>query len=406
MKIIIVGAGAAGMMAAIAARKQGKEVIILEQLSEPGKKIMATGNGKCNFSNLHISVDHYKTSDSDFVQNVLEHFSNKDAIRFFRDLGIIEKEKNGYFYPRSNQASSIRDALWNECFYQGVQIKLNCQILDIDFYDSKYWIKTKEGIISSECMIFACGLLAGTNLGSNGSAFQYIEKLGHSFKDIVPALVQMKSEQSIFKNLAGIRSDVNLELWNQDHLLFQDQGEIQLTNDGVSGIVSFQASLIASDLMNQKKDCYLMIDFVPFLKEKDLIQFLQLQFQRRNHMNHKSKMAGIIPEKLAAAFLLEEGIVPESKKSILPEQVELIAKKLKHFKVSIYGTRGFGECQVCLGGVPLEELESKTMMSKICPGLFFAGEIVDVAGQCGGYNLQWAWSSGYLAGLSAGKYLE
>ena len=404
MKVLIVGAGASGMMAAIAAKRQGKEVVLIEQLTEPGKKILATGNGKCNFTNRFLSHEHYCASSSNFVDAVINQFSNQDTIQFFYEIGVLSKERNGYYYLNSNQASSIRDALWNECYHLGVEIRLACKILNIENVNGCFLIQTSQELLTGENLIFASGLLAGTNLGSDGSAFQYIEKLGHKLKDIVPGLVQMKSEQSIFKHLAGIRSDVTMELWHKEQLLFRDQGELQLTNYGVSGIVSFQASLLAGKYLHEKKDVELVIDFVPFLVTEQWVDLVKEQFKHKPYLNHKGKMSGFISDKLANAFLLDQGIVPESKKELSLEQIEELALRIKQFRVLITGTKGFNECQVCMGGVALEEVDPQSMMSKICPGLFFAGEVLDVAGQCGGYNLQWAWSSGFVAGTFAGKF--
>ena len=403
MKVLIVGAGASGMMAAITAKRQGNDVVLIEQLKEPGKKIMATGNGKCNFTNRLLSREHYCSIDPNFVDHVFKQFSNQDAIQFFYELGVLSKERNGYYYPNSNQAASIRDALWNECYHLGVEIQLSCQIRSIENVDGRFLIQTGQEQFCGESLIFASGLLAGTNLGSDGSAFQYIEKFGHKLKDVVPGLVQMKSEQSIFKHLAGIRSDVSMELWHKEQLLFQDQGELQLTSYGVSGIVSFQTSLLASKYLHEKKEVELVIDFVPFIAKEQWMDLVKKQFKEKNYLNHKAKLSGFISDKLANAFLLDQGIVPESKKDLSMEQVEELALRIKEFRVFITDTKGFDECQVCLGGVSLEEVDVQSMMSKICPGLFFAGEVLDVAGQCGGYNLQWAWSSGFVAGTYAGK---
>ena len=404
MRVLIVGAGAAGMMAAIAAKRQGSEVVIFEQLKEPGKKIMATGNGKCNFTNRFLSCKNYSALDLNFVDTVLQQFSNQDAIQFFYDLGVLSKEKNGYYYPNSNQASSIRDALWNECYHLGVEIQLSAQIQSVSNENGLFQIQTDQETFFGDSLIFASGLLAGTNLGSDGSAFQYIEHFGHKLRDIVPGLVQMKSEQSIFKHLAGIRSDVTMELWHKGERLFQDQGELQLTNYGISGIVSFQTSLIASQYLHEKKELEVRIDFVPILDNVQWMDLVKRQFREKTYLNHKAKLAGFVSEKLANAFLLDQGIVPESKKELSTEQIEELAQRFKQFRVMITDTKGFDECQVCLGGVSLEEVNPQTMMSRIWPGLYFAGEVLDVAGQCGGYNLQWAWSSGVVAGTNAGRF--
>lgn len=194
-------------------KKTGQGSCINWAIIRTRKKILATGNGKCNFTNRFLSHEHYCASSSNFVDAVINQFSNQDTIQFFYELGVLSKERNGYYYPNSNQASSIRDALWNECAHLGVEIRLACKIWNIENVNGCFLIQTSQELFNRGKFDFCIRIVSQTNLGSDGSAFQYIEKIVSKPKDIVPGLVQMKSEQSIFKHLAGIRSDVTMELW-------------------------------------------------------------------------------------------------------------------------------------------------------------------------------------------------
>ena len=407
MDVIIIGAGAAGLMAAISAAREGAKVLVLEHLDQPGKKILATGNGRCNFTNKIMGTEYFECSDPSFVTKILTSFSQKDAINFFASIGVLEKERNGCIYPYSEQSLSIRNALWNECYRLGVMIKCKEQIKQIkqikqgETQENSFFVQTAKQEYTSKSLIIACGLLAGANLGSDGSAFQYVEQFGHSMIDVVPGLVQMKSEQSIFSKLAGIRSEINLKLCVDGQEIYSDNGELQLTKYGISGIVVFQASLKAVKPLRNGHLVEVFIDFLPEFSIEQVNERLVKQFQNQSHLCHKDKLTGFLNDKLAAAFLQEIGIVPESKKAISEKLVLKLAQMIKQFTVKISGTKGYEDCQVCLGGVSIQELNAETLMSKKQQNLFFAGEIIDVVGQCGGYNLQWAWSSGAVAGKAA-----
>jgi len=403
MDVIIIGAGAAGLMAAISAAREGAKVLVLEHLDQPGKKILATGNGRCNFTNKIMGTEYFECSDPSFVTKILNAFSQTDAIKFFASIGVLEKEKNGCIYPYSEQSLSIRNALWNECYRLGVMIKCKEQIKQIKQIKQEniFSIHTTKQEYTSKTLIIACGLLAGANLGSDGSAFQYVEQFGHSMIDVVPGLVQMKSEQSIFSKLAGIRSEINLKLRVDGQEIYSDKGELQLTKYGISGIVVFQASLKAVKPLKSGHLVEVLIDFLPELSIEEVNERLVNQFHNQSYLCHKDKLTGFLNDKLASAILQEVGIVPESKKAVSDKLVLKLAQMIKQFTVKISGTKGYEDCQVCLGGVSIQELNAETLMSKKQQKLFFAGEIIDVVGQCGGYNLQWAWSSGAVAGKAA-----
>lgn len=401
MDVMIIGAGAAGLMAGISAAHEGATVVILEHLDQPGKKLLATGNGRCNFTNKRMGTEYFECSDPCFVAGILERFSQKDTIDFFESLGVLHKEKNSCIYPYSEQSLAIRNALWNECYRLGVVIKYGEQLKWIKKVEKSFIIQTASQQYQGRSLIFACGLLAGTNLGCDGSAFQYVEQFGHSIIDVVPGLVQMKSEQSIFSKLAGIRSEISLDLQIDGKVVFQDKGELQLTKYGISGIVVFQASLKALRPLLSGQLVEAIIDFVPERSLEELNEYLMDQFHHRLYLNHKDKLTGFLNEKLAYAFLQEIGITPESKKPISDKLILKLTYLIKEFRVKISGTKGCEDSQVCLGGVPVDELSPNTLMSQKQENLFFSGEIIDVAGQCGGYNLQWAWSTGFVAGKAA-----
>ena len=401
MDVIIIGAGAAGLIAAISAARQGATVLILEHLDQPGKKILATGNGRCNFTNRKMGTEYFECSDPCFVTEIVDIFSNKEAIEFFESINVMHKEKNGCIYPYSEQSLAIRNALWNECYRLGVEIRCEVEIIKIEFINKSFIVHTLKQKVKGKTLLISCGLLAGTNLGCDGSAFQYVEQFGHSIIDVVPGLVQMKSEQSIFSKLAGIRSEINLKLLVDGIEIYKDQGELQLTKYGISGIVVFQASLKATRPLQRGQLVQALIDFIPELTLTELQERLINQFHNQFYLSHKDKLTGLLNEKLAVALLQEIGIIPEGKKVVTDQLVIKLAQLMKQFTVKVSGTKPCKDSQVCLGGVPTKELYAKTLMSRIQTNLFFAGEIIDVAGYCGGYNLQWAWSSGFVAGKAA-----
>ncbi len=391
------------MVAAISAARAGAKVAIIEHMDRIGKKILATGNGKCNYTNEDQAMEHYRGDDPSFILPVMEQFGFEQTVSFFGDLGIYPKVKNGYYYPASEQAASVLDVLRMELAYLKVEIFLSCELKQVHKRQDFFEISTSQAQILAKKVLFSTGLKASPKTGSDGSAIPYIEKFGHHFKDIVPALVQLQGKQAFFKALAGIRAEINANLYINGTYVTSERGELQLTDYGISGIPVFQLSRFASKALKRGEKVAVLIDFAPDLKGKELFRLLE----RRMTLLGKDKSAaealvGFFNKKLIDILLKEVQIAPDRKAALLSkDEIGRLGRKIKEFRVDVTGTKPFEQAQVCAGGVDTSEIDAATLESKLVKGLYFAGEVVDIDGTCGGYNLQWAWSSGYVAGYHA-----
>lgn len=421
--IIVIGGGAAGLMAAITAARCGAKTLIIEHMDRVGKKILSTGNGKCNYTNALQGVSYYRGENPAFVLSVFEQFGHEETVRFFQELGIYPKVRKGYCYPSSEQASSVLDVLRMECDYQDVKIYTSCNIESIQKEQNGYRISTDKCAFSTKKIIFCPGLLAAPKTGSDGSAFPHIERLGHHFIDIVPALVQLQGKQSFFKALAGIRAEVTIDLYIEDsdfdakrtnvaeHMsgwkkVCSETGELQLTDYGISGIPVFQISRFATRALCDKKAVCARIDFLPGLSAEQMLTMLEDRFYTYAHGKKCCEaLIGLFNKKLIDVLLKESQIdLQLSAEQIKPKQLARLLSTIKQFPVDIIGSKGFDAAQVCAGGVATFEVDDKTLESKLAKGVYFAGEVLDIDGTCGGYNLQWAWSSGYVAGVHAADF--
>lgn len=403
-KIIIIGGGASGMMAAISAARQGADVTILEHMDRIGKKILSTGNGKCNYTNRKQGLRFYRGENPAFVLPALEQFGFEATIAFFKGLGIVPKERDGYFYPASGQASSVLDVLRMELRRLNVKVQTNCSVSSVRTSGKRFEIKAGRELFLADKCIFACGGKAFPKSGSDGSAFCHIQKLGHTFVDVVPALVQMKAKQSFFKSLAGIRTDAVIRLFVDRTEVSKDRGELQFTKEGISGIPAFQVSRYAARAFAKKKKVRASLDLAPDFTKEELKRELEERFFRQDQKTAEEALIGFFPKKLIPILLKENGIsLHEASAVVSADKAEGLSRYLKHMPLDLTETEGFDKAQACAGGVSTAEIHADTMESDVLSGIYFAGEVIDVDGMCGGYNLQWAWSSGYAAGTHAAR---
>ncbi|WP_343248911.1 NAD(P)/FAD-dependent oxidoreductase [Diplocloster hominis] len=400
-KVVIVGAGASGLMAGIAAARSGAQVTILEHTSQIGKKIRLTGNGRCNLTNISQSPDNYRGTHPEFAWEAFKRFSVPDTIRFFGELGIYTKNRNGYLYPHSDQAADVAEVLRAENEHQHVKISCNSAIRSISA-DKHFMIETESWTYPADALILCTGSKAAPKTGSDGSGYQLAEQLGHRIVKPLPALVQLKAAGKEFQKLAGIRAEAMVTLRVGGNPVQSDQGEVQLTGYGISGIPVFQVSRFAAEALEQQKKVQVWLDFFPAFTADNLLTLFQ---QRIRHISYKRLgqfFTGMLPGKLPEVVLHKAGLeasLPVSQ--LAPEEVMKLVLLLKAYPVDITGTNSFDQAQTCAGGVDTEEVDPATMESRIVPGLYLAGELLDIDGACGGYNLQWAWTSGYIAGTSA-----
>ncbi len=401
--VIVIGGGAAGMMAAITAASNGADTMILEHKDRVGKKILSTGNGKCNYTNELQGVTFYRGDDPAFVLPVMEQFGFDETVSFFEKLGVYPKSRNGYYYPASEQAASVLDVLRMELTFRHVSVVTECELRNILEKKNGFLLETGKGRFSGKKIIFATGLLAAPKTGSDGSAIPLIKAFGHRFSDVVPALVALQCRESFFKQLAGIRTEAEVSLFIDGESIASERGELQLTDYGISGIPIFQVSRFAAVELQKKRKPYLVLDSMPDYSEEWSVK----QIVRRAEWNPKQSFGdlieGLLPDKLGLVLLQQCHIDPASKaEQCLPKKIQQLVQKIKHNVLTIKEVSGFEKAQVTAGGLATGQVDPDTMESKLCKGLYFTGEILDIDGICGGYNLQWAWTSGYLAGKACG----
>lgn len=398
MKIGIIGGGAAGMMAALAAAaSKENQVIILEHKDRIGKKLLMTGNGKCNLTNRNISIDDYFSQDKNQCKKVLSRFTVEQTIAFFNDLGLCIKEKNGYVYPLSEQASTVLDLLQIGIREKGITVLTEVNVKKIQKRES-FCVSTGEDILYFDKLILACGSKANPKSGSDGSGYEYARVLGHTILEPLPALVQLRCKESYFKSIAGVRIEARVQLLLEDKEDLWEVGELQITEYGISGIPIFQISRNAAIALHNHKKTAVTIDLLPMWRMQDLLTQMDKREQEFSDRTMEEFLIGILPKKVALCMLKLAQIKENEKVSLTSvKQKQSLYLLLKNWKVTVAATNSFEQAQVCSGGVAISEL-TEHMESKIVKGLYIVGEMTDVDGKCGGYNLQWAWSSGYAAG--------
>jgi len=403
-KIIIVGGGASGMVAALAAAREGVDVTILEKNPRVGKKILATGNGRCNYTNINAEISCYHGQNPQFAKSALDNFSVEDTLNFFEQLGIEHKvEDAGKVFPMSDQASSILDVLMYELNELAVKIICDADVQDIRKKNDQFIVETSGQVYHSDRVIIATGGKAMPSSGSDGRGYELAKKLGHTISDIYPALVQLMLEGAFFKRIEGVKFVGTAEIIYDNKSLAKDRGDILFANYGVSGPPILQISRKAQELLKAGKEAYLKISIMDTMFKEELLQRINRRLQLGANKSLDFCLVGLINKRLIPVLLMEAGIRDYKMLAgdISAKEREAIVAILTDWRFKIKGTKGWTSAQITAGGVDTEEIEQNTMESKLVKGLFFAGEIMDIDGQCGGFNLQWAWSSGFIAGQNA-----
>lgn len=399
--VIIIGAGASGLMAAAAAASKGARVALLEHKDDIGKKILATGNGRCNFTNTDMSVNKFHGSKA-LIKNGLAQFNYADTIRFFKELGIPAYDNAGYIYPNSRQAASVVAAFRMELMRLHVDVKTGINITDIKPADDRtgYCIQTDKGSFKSKRLIIACGLTASPKLGSDGSLFRQIEALGHHIQKPLPALCGFSCDGLNFKKITGVRCDATVASVIDGQMTEQNTGELQLADYGISGIPVFQISSLMSRALDKGQRVEVIIDFLPAFSDDELNGYIKdRSITTTDNRSLNEMLNGLLNNKLLLELIHKSGVSPDKKGRLLTDDdCKSLTRSIKHTAVSVKKPRGLEFAQVCAGGIYTKEIDVRTLESKIHPGLYFCGELLDVDGICGGYNLQWAWTSGYIAG--------
>ncbi len=389
-KVVIIGGGASGMMAAIQAARTGAAVTLLEHNEKPGKKILATGNGRCNLTNLVQEPSRYRSSQPDFPWKIITQYPLEDTLEFFSELGIYTKDRNGWVYPYSDQAAGVAQVLELEARHQKVKIKTTEEVTDILREDGQYLVKTATWQYPCDSVIISCGSSASNVEGSSTTGYELAEKLGHTVVKPLPSLCGIRGKDNYYAKWAGSRMDGRITLEIDGETVGEEQGEILFTEYGISGIGVFQLSRYAVRGTDEGKIATYHLDLMPQLTKEELVKLLLDRQQAGSYKNPQELLIGLLPRKMIDVLV---------KKTYEPEK---IAERLKDWQVPVKGAYALQQAQICSGGVDPREL-TEQLESRLHPGIYFTGEVIDVDGPCGGYNLQWAWSSGAVAGRAAAE---
>ncbi len=401
MNVYIIGAGASGLTSAIILARRGFKVHVIEQNKKVGKKLLLTGNGRCNYWNEDQSLEKYHSNNIDMVKIILS--KSKDLVLpFFDSIGIVPKIINGYYYPFTNQAISVVNALFNTAKNLNVNFIYEEKVKDI-VCSSNFTIITDKNSYKAEAVILATGSKAMPKTGSDGNGYELAKKLGYNITKIYPSLVPIIGESKYLKDLEGVRSNVILNLIVDDNLVKQEMGEVQFTNLGISGICSFNLSGEVNQYLNEKKKVEIGINLVPWFKQdkKALIKYLDEAEERLINYSLSNILEGFLNYKIVNVILKILNIDTNTKwENVIKEKV---VNLLLDFRIKISGTKDYDYSQVCRGGISLKEINPETMESRKIKNLYIVGELLDVDGDCGGYNLGFAWMSGLIAGESVSK---
>lgn len=406
MTIGIIGGGAAGMMAAITAARQGAAVTVLEGNARPGKKLLSTGNGKCNLGNRKLDVTEYYCREPERLEGFLDRFGTDEVISFFQGLGVVLKEKNGYLYPACEQASTVQDALRYEMRELGVRQITDCKVsvVEKNSQTGKMHVSGSGGSYVFDRVILACGGRAAPKTGSDGSGFGLAKQLGHSVTPTVPALVPLRCREDYLKSVAGVRAEAQISVYSGPDCVAVECGELQVTDYGLSGIPVFQISRQVNYILSNREEVEIQVDFLP---DYSPAAYEQLRISRglllQDGRTVEEYFTGMLHKKLMMLFIRLAGLKPgDSIREADPELVKKVYGLCRQWRLHVTGSHPYDNAQVCAGGIPLAEVTDQLESTKT-PGVYFAGEILDVDGRCGGYNLHWAWCSGYLAAMAAAR---
>lgn len=430
MDIAIIGGGASGLMAAMTAAEQGKKVLLLEQQEKAGRKLAATGNGKCNFTNANMRKEAFFQGDfqgekTDFLDYALHIFPPEKAINFFEESGIYTTQKNGYYYPLSCQAELVKEALLFRVNNRTKNIlcKYNCRVTELKKKGTIFFVILENGYqYQAKKVILACGNMAAPQLGGSASGLSLAKQMGHTIIPVLPALCGLKTSYPDWNKMGNIRILTEISIYcekEKKQLIGKEYGELQITSYGLSGIPVFQLSIPTVRLLEKGTTIVAVLNFSPKKSERncssDSFSSIFLDFLKRQALQEPCKpvllaLSGILPEKLSKLLLIKVfGKQKKNQQETIPLQfieekkLEELVQAIQAFEIPITGYTGFEHSQAASGGVCTKEISSETMESKLVSGLYFTGELIDIVGICGGYNLHWAWASGYLAGMAAAK---
>ena len=401
MKVIIIGGGAAGMMAALSAREHGADVCILERQVRVGRKLLATGNGRCNLSNTKLTLKNYHGQDAKFADFALSAFDTPKTLEYFSNLGLITTvEPSGKVYPLSDQAGSVVDVLRLALEEKGVAVRTAFEVTSLKKgKKGGFQITSKEETLSADSVIVCCGGMAGGKLGGTQSGYELLKSMGHTTTKLFPVLVQIKTDTTYVKALKGVRADGAVLVERAGKILAENAGEIQFTDFGVSGPAIFEISRAIS---TEKGPLTIHLNLLRSFRQEEILSLLHNRKKTMPNQTLENFLTGILHNRLGRTILRYAGFgFTEPIYTLKSSDIKRIAHAIQDFEIPIISTMGFDAAQVTAGGIRTESFNPQTMESTLVKGLFAAGEVLDIDGDCGGYNLQWAWASGHLAGKHA-----
>lgn len=401
MNVYVIGAGAAGLTSAIILARRGFKVYVIEQNNKMGKKLLLTGNGRCNYWNEVQVMTKYHSENLELFKQIFD-LTKDEVLPFFKSIGIIPRINNGYYYPYTNQAISIVNALYNTAKNLGVNFIYEEKVINIQ-KTNDFEIKTTKNTYLAHTVILATGSKATPKTGSDGNGYELARKLGHSVTKIYPALVPLICSNNFLKDLEGVRSEAILTLYVDNKIKNMESGEVQFTNLGISGICSFNLSGVVNQSLALGKEIEIGLNLVPWFKgnKNDLIEFLDNQEKDLTGYSLSNILEGFLNYKIVNVILKKiKGDITTKWQNVNKEEV---VNLLLDLRVTVIGTKDYENAQVCRGGVSLKEIDCQTMESLKVKNLYLVGELLDVDGDCGGYNLGFAWMSGILAGKSVAK---
>jgi len=399
MVVGIIGGGASGMAAALAAAEnKSVSVILFERQARVGRKLQATGNGRCNLTNMHALAGGYHGEQAAFAQTALRQFDPQATLAWFERLGLLTvAEESGRVYPYSDQANSVVDVLRFALERDNIQVICGCEVTKVKKSGDSFAVTAGEKVYQCHKLIVACGGLAGTKLGGTMSGYKLLAKFGHRSTKLRPALVQVKCGWNGVAALKGVRANCRASMMCDGVEKTCSEGELQFTEYGLSGPVIFETS--RDVCTGGEWSCRL--DFLPHITDTALAEMLASR--RSTGLSTDELLTGILHNRLGRVLTRSAGIRNGNICDMTDGEIEAVCRAVKGFEVPLTEPMGMDSAQVTAGGIHTSEFDAETMESKLVPGLYACGEVLDIDGDCGGYNLQWAWSSGRLAGLSAGK---
>ena len=395
MNVCVIGGGAAGMLAALTAAENGHHVLLLERQSRVGRKLLATGNGRCNLSNHHVSPAHYH-GGAGFCDFALSQFDVGETLQYFASLGLLTvSEDSGRIYPMSNMAGSVLDVLRYALERPEIDLQTGQAVTAVRKMPEGFSVKTETDPFSARCLILAAGGAAGSKVGGGMDGYRLAKSLGHHRTALYPSLVQLKTDPTYPRALKGVKAQCGISICRGSQVLARNSGEVLFTEYGVSGPAIFDLSRSVSA---GGSDLSCLLNFFPDWEEAEVLHWLSQRQAAMAAHEASTLLTGSCHTRLGQMICKSAGFTNQRAAGLTRDDLRRIARQATHFALPITGTCGFDQAQVTAGGLDTTEFDPRTLQSRLVPGLYACGELLDIDGDCGGYNLQWAWSSGRLAG--------